>query len=291
MTMTRPRVFLALALAAALLMSSCGDDASPFSPTTAVAPTTTATTTAAAATTLAPTTTAAPTTTTAPTTTVVVTTTAAPTTTAPPPCSGPGAGPIPASAEEVTTQTALLDADVLADEFSAYRLGDTWYLHARLGTGYATQLILDDSWTAGHWTSELGPVAVESARTFDSPEQLVVVLLNVGLVAEYGIFGLEDCALVALTQDDGRMPALWAGGSPGHIDRPICGPGDTVLQAVFGTVEGCGDIQTCPTPLFTATEYRVQHDPLRLRFISETQGSSTRVEMEEVLSRTCLGPG
>lgn len=288
--MTRTRAALVLILALGLLAGSCGDEGAVFAPGGTGATTTAAPTTAAETTTTAPGTTAAPTTTLAETTTTTIppttTTTAAP----PPACSGPGAGPIPAGAAELSSVTAQLDGDGTPDEFSAFLFGGTWYLHARLASGYATQLALDPAWAAGRWTSELDPVLVDGARSFGTSRQAVLVVLNIGLAFEYGLFALEDCAIVALALSDGTLPSLWALGSPAHSDWPVCGPDATLVQVVFGSPEGCGDIHSCATPTLSATEYRVLWDPARLEFVGDTSRASTAAEMDEFQSRTCLTP-
>jgi hypothetical protein len=286
--MTRTRAALIWVAAVGLLLSSCGDGDAFFSSTTA-APTTTpseTTTTGLATTTPTSTTLALPITTTAP---APSTTTPAPTTTAPPTgCSGPGAGPIPAGAEELSSVTAQLDGDGAPDEFTAYRLAGTWYLHARLGSGYATQLALDPAWAAGRWSSELDPVWVDSAHDLGLPSDVIVVGLNVGLALQYGLFVLEACGVVALAGDDGTLPDLWALGSIAHSDWPVCGPGPVVLQVVFGSTADCDGVQTCATPNLSATEYQIGWDPARIVYSSEVSRSSTRAEMDDFASRACM---
>jgi hypothetical protein len=185
----------------------------------------------------------------------------------------------------------MLDGDDLPDVFSAYRQGGTWYLHAHLGTGYTTRLALDASWAAGRWESQLDPVWIDSAHSLGSPRQVMLVVLNIGLALQYGLFALEDCEIVALALEDGALPGLWALGSPAHSDWPVCGPGPTVLQVVFGSPASCGDIYTCASPNLTATEYRVRWGPARIAYVGEVSRPSTRAEMDELQSRTCLGPG
>jgi len=293
--MTRACPALVLILAVGLLSSSCGDDASPFTPnsaaTTTVAPTTSTTATTTPATT---TSTAPPTTTeTAPTTTQATTTTTAATTTttAPAACPGTGEGSVPVDAEDVTFAGAMLDGDDLADIFSAYRREGTWYLHAQLGTGFTTRLALDAAWAADHWAGAMEPVWIDSAHSLGSSRQVMLVVLNIGLAFQYGLFALEDCEIVALAQEDGSLPSLWVLGSPAHSDWPVCGPEGTVLQVVFGAPESCADIYTCATPNLTATEYRVRWDPARIEYVGEVSRPSTRDEMEELQTRTCVGPG
>jgi len=291
--MTRTRLALAWVVAAALLLSGCGDDDSLFTPTTGAAGTTgtsTATTTPEATTTVAPTTSTAPTTTAVETTTTTAATTTTTSTTAPVACPGTGEGPVPVDAEEVTFVGAMLDGDGLPDVFSAYRQGGTWYLHAHLGTGYTTRLALDPAWAASRWSSELDPVWVDGAHTLGSPRQAMLVVLNIGLAFEYGLFALEGCDIVALALPDGTLPGLWVLGSPAHSDWPACGPEAAVTQVVFGSPAACGDIQTCATPDLSATEYRVLWDPARIELVAETSRPSTRAEMDEYQSRTCLAP-
>jgi hypothetical protein len=289
--MTRTRLALAWVVAVGLLLSSCGDDGSLFTPTTSGPTSTAAATTTAGITTstAATTTSTAATTTTAETTTTTAAATTT-TTTVPVACPGTGEGPVPVDAEEVTFVGAMLDGDGLPDVFSAYRQGGTWYLHAHLGTGYTTRLALDAAWATGRWSSELDPVWVDSAHTLGSPRQVMLVVLNIGLAFEYGLFALEGCEIVALALPDGTLPGLWVLGSPAHSDWPACGPDATVTQVVFGSPASCGEIQTCATPDLSATEYRVLWDPARIDLVAEVSRASTRAEMDEYQSRTCLAP-
>lgn len=281
--MNRPLTFFAYLLAIVLLAAGCSDDASPFASTT-----TTGATTTEATTTIPDTTTAATTTTTteAPTTTATTVTT----TTAPAGCPGPGAGPIPAGAEEISSQSAMLDSDGLTDTFSAFREAGNWQLHADLGTGVTARLVLDADWAAQHWPLGVSGVHVERAHGLGSAEQAVVVRIYTGTVAAYGLFALEDCRIVAFTDDNYRLPDLWAGMGPAHSDWPVCGPGASVFQVIFSSPAGCGDLSTCGTPDLTVTEYRVLRHPARLQWVSEGTRASTRAEMDELLSRTCLAP-
>jgi len=283
--MTRIRVTAMALTALALLVGSCGDDASPSTTTTEATTTTAvATTTTAAPTT---TTTEAATTTAAPTTTATTTTT---TTTPPVPCPGSGDGPIPAGAEEVSSEPAMLDGDDSADVFSAYLQDGTYYLHAALGSGYTTRLTLDTAWADEYWSLGARMVRVDGAHNLGVPEnQVMSVRIYTGLVAAYGLFTLEDCQIVPLVGDDGTLPDLWQGMGPAHSDWPVCGPGRTVLQVVFGSSEGCGEVWGCPNPNITIQEYRVARNPARLTFQGETSRASTHAEMDEMLTRTCVG--
>jgi hypothetical protein len=281
--MTRRRYTTSVLLALVLLASACGDDASPFATTSTTAATTTSggtTSTATTATTAAATTTTTATVTTATTTTTVtVTTTTAPEAA----CPGTGDGPIPADAEEVSFRPAMLDGDDQADTFSAYQQGDTWYLHAALGSGYTTRLTLGAAWAAEHFSLGARNVRVDGAFNLGEPaNQVISVRLYTGLALAYGFFTLEDCQIVPFVQEDGTLPDLWQGMGPAHSDWPVCGPGQRVLQVVFASTGGCGDV--------TIREYRVARDPARLLFQEETSRPSTAAEMDEMLSRTCVAP-
>jgi len=300
--MNRPLAAVAWLVAVELAVAGCSDDASPFSPTTQAAPATEASTTTAAettttqaTTTLAETTTTQATTTLAETTTTTFVTTTATTVTStttslPAGCPGPGAGPIPAGAEEVSSRPAHLDADGLTDIFSAYYHAGAWQLHADLGTGVTARLVLDDAWAADHWPLGVRNVAVERAHGLGSTEQVVVVRIYTGMVAAYGLFAFEDCRIVPLTGADGQLPDLWVGMGPAHSDWPVCGPGPSVFQVIFASPAGCGDIQTCATPDLSITEYRVLRNPAGLEYVGDSSRASTRAEMDEMLSRTCLAP-
>jgi len=291
--MTRTRLALAWVVAVALLLTSCGDDDSLFTPSTGAQGTTgTATgvtTTTEAATTAAPPTGTAETATTVETTTTTVAPTTTTTTTPPAAaCSGPGAGLIPGGAEEISSVMAHLDGDGTPDEFSAYRLAGVGYLHAQLSSGYATQLALDDAWAAAHFPLGVNYLRVESARSLGSPEQVAVVQLYGGLVAAYGLFAFEDCAVVPLARPDGMLPDLWVGMGPAHSDWPVCGPGPSVSQLVYSSPEGCGDISTCGTPNVTVTEYQVQWYPARLVWVGEETRVSNPPEREYLRSLGCV---
>lgn len=298
--MTHPRVCIGWILAVGLLAGGCSDDASPFASTTTTGATTTEvattipdTTTVAETTTLPETTTVAETTTLPETTTstfVTTTATTVTTTTLPAGCPGPGAGPIPAGAEEVTSRPALLDADGSTDTFSAYYHGGAWQLHADLGTGVTARLVLDDAWAADHWPLGVRNVAVERAHGLGSTQQVVVVRIYTGLVTTYGLFAFEDCRIVPLAGADGQLPDLWVGMGPAHSDWPVCGPGPSVFQVVFGSSEDCGDIQTCATPQLAITEYRVLRNPAGLEYVGESSRASTAAEMDDFRARTCLAP-
>lgn len=291
--MIRHRTTPALVLALALLLGACGDDASPFATTTPPSPTTitTGATTATAATSTTTTTTTITTTTITTTTPTATTTTITTTTTAPVACPDPGEGPVPAGAAEITFTTAMLDGDSLPDVFSAYLQGDTYYLHAALGSGYTTRLALDAAWAEEYWSLGARMVRVDGAHNLGVPEnQVVFVRVYAGLVGAYGLFALEDCRIVPLVGEDGTLPDLWQGMGPAHSDWPVCGPGRTVLQVVFGSSAGCGAIGDCPNPTLTVREYRVGRDPARLILEGETTHASTQAEMDEMRARTCLGP-
>ncbi|MBP1633216.1 MAG: hypothetical protein H6Q11_1504, partial [Acidobacteria bacterium] len=244
----------------------------------------TTTTTTAAATTTATTTTTAATTTTATTTT---------TTTAPPPmdCPGAGDGPVPAAATEVSAKPAELDGDDLSDTFTAYLQGETWHLHAALGSGYSARLALDAAWAAEYYPSGARNVRVDGAFNLGNPtNQVMSVRLYTGLGIAYGLFTLEDCAIVPLLLEDGTLPGLWQGMGPAHSDWPVCGPGRTVLQVTFSSTGSCTEVSSCATPDVAITEYRVARGPARLLFVGETSRASTAAEFDDLIARTCVGP-
>ncbi len=299
--MNRLLTAVARLLVIGLLAAGCSDDASPFSTTTEAAPTTEASTTTVAepdttqptaaettTTTVAATTVAATTTTFI--TTTVTTVTTVTTTTVPAGCPGPGAGSIPAGAEEVSSRSAMLDSDGLTDTFSAFQEAGTWQLHADLGTGFTARLVLDADWAAQHWPLGVRNVAVERAHGLGSTEQVVVVRIYTGTVAAYGLFALEDCRIVAFTDDNERLPDLWVGMGPTHSDWPVCGPGSSIFQVIFSSPAGCGDIETCATPDLTITEYRVLRNPAGLEYVGESSRASTQAEMDDFRSRTCPAP-
>jgi len=183
---------------------------------------------------------------------------------------------------------AMLDGDDLPDELIAYRVGDTWYLRARLGSGYATELALDPVWAAEYWPLGASAVMVERAHDLGSPEQAELVRIYGGTVAAYALFAFEDCRIVPLTGDDGLLPDLWVGMGPTHSDWPVCGPGSSVSQLVFSSSEGCGDLTTCGTPNLAVTEYQVQRHPARLVYVGEESRVSNPPEMEYLRSQSCL---
>jgi hypothetical protein len=281
----------ALGLAVALLAVGCSQAASPFATTsteatTTAATTTEATTTSAATTTEATTTTAATTTTTSTTTTTTSTTT---TTTAPVACPGTGVEPAP-GATDISFQTAMLDGDALPDVFSAYQTGGTWHLHAILGTGYGADLALDAAWLAAHYPSGLNMVQVTASKTLGDPRQVVAVRLYAGLGQAYGLFALESCQIVPLTLASGMLPDLWQATGAAHSDFPVCGPGATVLQVVFGLTAGCSELNSCPNPEVTITEYQVTRNPARTTLVSDTNRASTHAEWVDLNARSCLNP-
>jgi hypothetical protein len=284
--MTRRGTPALILLAITLLASSCGGEASPWSVTT-TAPTTTtapATTSTAAPTTSVTTSTTTTTATTTSTTTPTTTTT----TTLPPACTGPGEGSVPAGADELSSVPAILDGDDLADEFSAYKQGDTYYLHAALGNGYAARLPLDATWAAEYFSLGARNVRVDGAFNLGVPSnQVVSVLLYTGLGWAYGLFTLENCQIVLVVDEDGGLPDLWRGMGANHSDFPVCGPGRTVLQVVFGSTAGCAEVSSCPNPDITIQEYRMARNPARLVFQGETSRASTHAEFEEMIGRIC----
>jgi len=287
--MTRTRLALACVVAAALLLCSCGDDDSVFSPTTG-APGTTGTgatgTTTGPTTTVAPTTSTAATTTTAETTTTTVATTT--TTSTPAGCTGAGAGPIPPDAVDSMGGSVMFDGDDLVDTFTAFHQGGAWQLYTQLGTGFSARLVLDDAWAATHWPMGVNNLRPIATLTLGSPEQVMLVQIYGGTVAAYALFAFEDCQIVPLTGDDGLLPDLWVGMGPTHSDWPACGPGPTVSQVVYSSPEGCGDISTCGTPNVTKTEYQVQRHPARLVWVSEETWVSNPPEREYLRSLSCV---
>jgi len=270
------------------LAGGCGGD-SPFGATT-TAP---ASLTSADASTTAPTalTSTVPTTTVAPTTTAAPATTAAPTTTVPPfACPGMGVGGIPAGATDISSVSAYLDGDSLLDEFTGYQNGGIWYLHVRLGPGYTANLALDAAWDAAHWGLGANYVNVAAAKTLGDPRQVVVVQVYGGLVAAYGLFAVENCQIVTLADAGGAMPDLYVLGSPAHSDFPVCGPGNTVVQAIFGANPPCSDIWTCTTPDLSGEEYRVLRDPGRIQHVGSISRASTDAEMANMQANSCPNP-
>jgi hypothetical protein len=266
------------------LAGGCGGGASPFSTTTSSTEETT--TSEASTTTVAPTTT-----TLGPTTTAGPITTEATTTTEPPfACPGMGVGGVPAGATDVSIVPANLDGDAIPDDAIAYQDGGVWYLHVRLGPGYTANLALDAAWEASTGITGVGPVSVVSARNLGDPRQVVVAVVSVGLAVQYALFAVESCQIVTLTQADGTVPTLWNLGSPAHSDFPVCGPGNTVIQAVFGAFPPCTDIYTCATPELSGDEYRVLRDPGRIEHVGSISRASTDLEMADMASRACMNP-
>ena len=112
-------------------------------------------------------------------------------------------------------------------------------------------------------------------------------MIHGGLVAAYGLFAVESCAIVAVTEASGEFPDLWVGGSPAHTDRPICGPDNQVHMAVFGATAGC-DISTCTDVNFQQSSYMVWRSPARIELVTDGATVVPAATMADVLARNCF---
>ncbi len=280
-------------LLVALIVIVLNDEGTPVAATTTVPATPEAATTAAPAitTTAAPPTTAAPTTTAAGTTTTeAAATTAAPTTTAEPPPVCIDVGPVPATATDISSHEAMLDGDGLPDGMTAYKLGSTWYLYARIADpSYGLVLPLDAAWAAEYWDGRpVGPVVIQGPRTLGDPRRVVVAQVGAGLAWTYALFGVEGCEIVTFAQPDGMLPDLWVLGSPFHTDVPICDEPDASVRQIIFSCEG---IATCPVFDAHVMAYGVERDPARLVLLSDTNETFTRAEYEALVTQSCTAGG
>lgn len=258
-------------LLGALVVLVATDDGTPEAAVTSAAPTTEApTVTEAPIVTEAPATsevTTAPTVTEAPPPTVATTTTSTTTTTTTLPA-GPGCadvGPIPGGATDVTLSAGDFDGDGIPDDFASYELGGTWYLWAELSNGnYRLVTPVDMPWSFAHWDgTPPDPVTVLTPHTLGDPRQVVSVEIYRGLGLLYALFAVEDCQIVALTDDAGTIPGLYRAMGPAHTDFPVCQePNAVVQQAVLSC--SSGEVSTCASLDASITPYTVSRDPARI---------------------------
>ena len=306
------------------LLAGCGDGRSAFdaaagtssppgtvttseSPTTVPPQTTAAPSTGAPPTTVAPTssavpTTAAPATSAPPQTTTSIqpatTESTAPPNTSPgtvtgpppPPCPGTSDGPIPPGATDVSVVTGDVNGDGFLDEFAAYQDGGMWYLRAELHDGFARTYVLDGEFEVKVLGGlPVGGVQVENLVALGSPSEYAFVRLGTGLVAYYGLFSFGFCQVIPVVEStSGRMPDLWVGGSPAHVDRPICGPDNQIHMTVFGVPEGCpDDVDTCDPVNIQQTTYLLTH-PAEMSIGADGSDVVSAAIMDAVLARNCF---
>lgn len=257
----------------------------------------TSTTTEAPATTgpTVPPTTAPATTTEPPATTTslppTTTTTSPPTTTTTtePPPSCIDAGPIPGGAVDLSEYDADYDGDGSPDTFAAYRLGTAWFLWADLSDGdYRLVTEIGLPWSFEHWDGTTpDSLRVLAAHALGDPRQVATVRIYQGLGAYYGLFAVEDCEIVALTDPDGTIPELWQAMGPGHTEFPVCDEAGWVRQTSFS----CGaDPSTCPTLDRTYTEYSVSRDPARVGNAGDETDTVDQAAYQAAVLRSCLSP-
>ncbi|MCB2222758.1 MAG: hypothetical protein KQH83_01185 [Actinobacteria bacterium] len=240
-------------------------------------------------------TTAPPTTvTTAPPTTV---TTAPPTTTTtlppPPTPSCTDAGPIPGGATDVSTMAGDYDGDGSADEFSAYRLAGSWFLWAHLSDGdYRLVSPLDAAWSGTYWDGTTPTnVAVLDASLLGDPREVATVRLYAGLGQLYGLFAVESCGIVPMTDAAGAIPGLYSAMGPSHSEFPACMEPDSIVQQIELSCPGGSDMASCAAIDAVVTPYVATRDPAHLYLDGGGSWTVTidQAQYQVFLGFSCLG--